>query len=348
MKRLETGLQKQRNGRVRDLFFLLGVFFLLSSCLGPRGLEVDFSDSRLVQGGLALLHIMTPGGDEPIRGTFKGGKTVLIRSGRHGAWAILAADLAAEPGTYYLTFRQGPKEISSSIRIVTGEFKTARIHLPRKMVEFDEKTLARIAVEKRRLSKVFASSAPTRLWKRPFVMPLRGRISGEFGERRVLNGRPRSPHSGLDIAAPLHTPVRAAGAGRVAFTGDFFFYGRFVVIDHGLGLFTLYAHLDRVLVKNGDTIERGRVIGLVGATGRATGPHLHFGVTIEGMGVSPEEFIPLSERLVRLMRGRGKKPPKAGRAGKAALAVPEALARGKAGPPISGSRNNAVLTRNIP
>ncbi len=271
-------------------------------------MEVDFSDGRLAQGGLALLHLSLPGKGGPIETAFKGGRAVLIRTGKESAWAIVAADLETEPGTYYITFRQGSDEISTSVRIVSGDFGTSRIRLPSKMVEFDDKTLARIGREKERLRAVFASSAPEKLWQRPFIMPLRGRISGEFGERRILNGSPRSPHGGLDIAAPAGTPVRAAAGGRVAFTGKFFFYGNFVVIDHGLGIFTLYAHLDSILVREGEPVRGGRTIGLVGSTGRATGPHLHFAVTIGGVRVSPGELIAVTERLGRLAAGKKTRP----------------------------------------
>ncbi len=288
----------------RNLFFLLLLPLLLSSCLGRRGLEVDFSDGRLAQGGLALLHLSVPRSDEPIAAAFKGGRAVVLRTEKGGAWAIVAADLETEPGRYYITFRQGRKEISTSVRIVSGEFGTSRIRLPRGMVEFDRKTLARIEREKKELTAVFAASAEKRLWRKPFIMPLMGRVSGEFGERRILNGKPRSPHGGLDIAAPAGTPVRAAAAGRVAFRGKFFFYGNFVVIDHGLGVFTLYAHLESILVKKGEHVKHGQTLGLVGSTGRATGPHLHFAVTMGGVKVSPGEFIALTERLGRLIAGK--------------------------------------------
>jgi murein DD-endopeptidase MepM/ murein hydrolase activator NlpD len=301
---MRSGNFKKNKVSVRNFFFLLLLLVLLSSCLGRRGLEVDFSDGRLAQGGLALLHLSVPRSDEPIATAFKGGRAVVLRTENGGAWAIVAADLETEPGRYYITFRQGRNEISTSVRIVSGEFSTSRIRLPKGMVEFDKKTLARIEREKKELSAVFATSAKKRLWRKPFIMPLKGRISGEFGERRILNGNPRSPHGGLDIAAPAGTPVRAAAAGRVAFTGKFFFYGNFVVIDHGLGVFTLYAHLDSILVKKGEPVTGGQTVGLVGSTGRATGPHLHFAVTIGGVRISPDEFIAVTARLMRLVSGK--------------------------------------------
>ncbi len=289
----------------RVLFVSL-VLILLNSCMAVKGLEVDFSDSRLAQGELALVHLKGPVSDEPVSGRFKGGKTMIIKTkkgGNGGAWAIVAADLESEPGTYYIIFTEGEKKISTSVRLVSGEFGTDRITLPSHMVEFDKKTLSRIKREKERLSALLAASSKQRLWSGPFILPLKGRISGAFGQRRILNGSPRSPHGGIDIAAPTGRPVAAAGGGRVAYVGNFFFYGNFVLVDHGLGLSTLYAHMSSTLVKKGQLVEAGQPLGLVGATGRATGPHLHFALRVGTARVSPLAFIALTERLTRLMRG---------------------------------------------
>jgi len=185
------------------------------------------------------------------------------------------------------------------------------------MVEFDKKTLARIKKEKKILETVQSASSKEKLWTSPFVMPLKGRISGTFGERRILNGSPRSPHGGLDIAAPAGTAIVSAGGGRVAYIGNFFFYGNFVVVDHGLGLTTLYAHMSSALVKKGQIVRAGQDLGLVGSTGRATGPHLHFALRIGETRVSPKGFVAVTKRLTQLMAletekdsSRTKKPEK--------------------------------------
>jgi murein DD-endopeptidase MepM/ murein hydrolase activator NlpD len=112
-----------------------------------------------------------------------------------------------------------------------------------------------------------------------------------FGARRIINGKPRSPHSGVDYAAERGTPVVASNGGRVALVADFFFPGRLVVVDHGLGLYTLYFHLDSVAVTDGETIDRGQRLGTVGATGRATGPHLHFGAQVGAARIDPAALL---------------------------------------------------------
>ena len=106
-----------------------------------------------------------------------------------------------------------------------------------------------------------------------------------------MNNNPRPPHSGMDIAAPMNTPVKAANGGKVVFTGNFYFNGKFVVIDHGVGVFTLYAHLNKIIAKTGEIVKKGETIGKVGSTGRSTGAHLHFGVKVGSVRVSPQSLF---------------------------------------------------------
>lgn len=129
-------------------------------------------------------------------------------------------------------------------------------------------------------------------WKNGFILPLKGRISGHFGNQRIFNDVPKNPHSGTDIAAPKGTKIAASGDGKVLLAGGNYFYsGNMVIIDHGQGLKTMYAHLDKALVNVGDIVKKGDVIGLVGATGRATGPHLHWGATVKNVRFRPHSLL---------------------------------------------------------
>jgi murein DD-endopeptidase MepM/ murein hydrolase activator NlpD len=162
------------------------------------------------------------------------------------------------------------------------------------MVELDPETERRALAEGDRLRALYRTITPERLWRGRFTRPVGGEEPGSgFGARRVINGLPRAPHSGVDYSAPAGTPVLTANAGRVALVAEFFFPGRLAIVDHGLGLYTLYFHLDSVSVWEGQAVERGDVIGTVGATGRATGPHLHFGAQIGEARVDPEVLLAL-------------------------------------------------------
>jgi murein DD-endopeptidase MepM/ murein hydrolase activator NlpD len=141
---------------------------------------------------------------------------------------------------------------------------------------------------------VYAQLTPQAYWSEPFAVPIPGVEGGRnFGHRRVFNGEPRAPHSGADLRAATGTEILAANAGRVALAKNLFYSGNAVFIDHGLGVYTTYLHLSEMLVAPGDQVARGQVIGLAGATGRVTGPHLHWGVRILDARVDPFSLLSL-------------------------------------------------------
>ena len=141
-------------------------------------------------------------------------------------------------------------------------------------------------------------------WQNGFILPVEGRISGHFGNQRIFNGTPKSPHSGTDIAAPEGTPVKASGDGKVILSGKNYFYtGNMVIIDHGQGLQTIYAHLKEAKVKEGDIVKQGDIIGLVGKTGRATGPHLHWGASLNNVRFRPHSLLDINNKKCHTING---------------------------------------------
>jgi murein DD-endopeptidase MepM/ murein hydrolase activator NlpD len=169
--------------------------------------------------------------------------------------------------------------------------------LPPGMVDLDPETERRAANEAVRLRALYDTVTPERLWRGRFTQPVASRKPGEgFGFRRIINGKPRMPHSGIDYSADRGTPVVASNRGRVALLGEFFFAGRLVALDHGLGLYTLYFHLDGVAVNEGEIVERGQTVGTVGTTGRSTGPHLHFAAQLGRARINPPDLYALPVR----------------------------------------------------
>lgn len=163
----------------------------------------------------------------------------------------------------------------------------------REMVNPNPEQLARIRGESSRQRQLYLQFSDTQLPNQGFIQPLQGRISSLFGHRRFFNGQARNPHSGLDIAAPTGTPIKAPAAAKVTLVDDLYYNGKTVFLDHGQGLVTMYCHLSDQLVTAGDAVEQGQIIGLVGATGRVTGPHLHWSVSLNGYRVDPQSMMTL-------------------------------------------------------
>jgi len=229
---------------------------------------------------------------------WQGRSVPFVRDGE-GWITLLGVDLDVGAGTYPATVRfryedgrvEGRDEI---IEVTSKEFPTTRLRVEPAYVELSPEDLARSNRESARLGGIFARISGEMLWSGPFEAPIPGAEGSNFGHRRVFNDQPRNPHSGADIAASEGTPIRSANRGRVVETGDYFFNGNTVVVDHGLGIYAIYLHLSRIDVEIGQMVEKGEVLGLVGATGRVTGPHLHWGFRVQNARVDPFSVIRIS------------------------------------------------------
>ncbi|MDF1535922.1 MAG: M23 family metallopeptidase [bacterium] len=174
---------------------------------------------------------------------------------------------------------------------VPGKREVQELALPAGMVDLSERRIRQVRSDNRSLGDSLATRTRERFWRDGFVIPVEGRISTRFGTGRVLNGKPRSSHSGVDVAAGKGAPILASNSGKVLLAYDFYLSGKTVVVDHGWGICTIYGHMDQIGVREGQRVERGQAIGTVGTTGRATGPHLHFGAFIRGVKVNPLKLI---------------------------------------------------------
>ncbi|MEK6538868.1 MAG: M23 family metallopeptidase [Nitrospirota bacterium] len=212
---------------------------------------------------------------------------------------MVGIDMDTKPDRYKVTLlienKEGKKTRKSyRIRVKPANFGTQELTLPPDKVTLDEETLKKVEIEKEKIGKLWDIFTEDHLWDGNFIPPVAGEMSGDFGLRRIINGEQKSPHTGVDVDATEGAPVQTSNNGRVVFTDDQFFSGKTLVIDHGLGLFTMYFHLSEILVTEGEIVKKGQLIAKVGKTGRATGPHLHWGVRLNGTRVNPASLLNLS------------------------------------------------------
>jgi murein DD-endopeptidase MepM/ murein hydrolase activator NlpD len=217
-------------------------------------------------------------------------------------FGFFGADLKLQPGSYPLVVGTASTGFRKQIdvTVLSKDHGVRQLTLPKEMVDLDAITLERVKREAGVMKEVLEAPPSAPQWEGPFVKPLSGEVVGTFGQASILNGMPRSPHSGVDLKAERGTPVAAINSGRVVLIGEHFFNGLFAVIDHGGTVQSMYFHLDKILVQRGERVEKGQVVGRVGATGRATGPHLHFGIRINGARIDPMQFIKVNEAMERL------------------------------------------------
>lgn len=211
--------------------------------------------------------------------------------------ALVGIDLSVAPGTYPVAIeaRSGTDTIHTTyaLKVQPRRFATRKLTVDEAFVNPPAALLTRITQEAAELRRLWKQSAAERLWTGPFLRPVPGAANSAFGTRSIFNGRPRDQHSGADFLSPAGTPIHAPGAGRVVLARDLYFTGNTVLIDHGLGLFSMLAHLSAIDVHAGATVSAGEVVGEVGATGRVTGPHLHWAVRVSDSRVDPLSVLTL-------------------------------------------------------
>lgn len=257
------------------------VLALLSTVL-PR--------TAAVPGGVVILPIEAPADARPVA-TLDGARAMVLRDGERWV-AVVGIPLDTRPGRRELVVGHGGTSAKLAFEVKEKKYDVQKLKVAPSQVDLSRKDLERVEAEKVKIRKAlhgYTDRLPPTL---QLVQPVPGERSSSYGLRRFFNDQARNPHTGMDIAAATGTPIQAAADATVADTGDYFFNGNTVILDHGSGLVTMYCHLSRIDVKPGDSVRAGAMIGAVGATGRVTGPHLHFGVTLNGTMVDPALFLP--------------------------------------------------------
>ena len=266
----------------------------------PQALQGADGQYSGKQGQVLLVRVPTGTDRTDVTGRFLG-RTVPFFPARgdraKGAVGLLGIDMQDKPGMHELMVEVhghgATRRLSYNVLVIKESYPVQHLTLPSEQVDLDDESLVRVKVEQEQVQAVLQGMSRERLWDSPFLEPVHGEVAGAFGRTRIINGQARSPHNGEDISAPPGTPVVAMNDGVARLTVDHFFSGKGVFLDHGLGLYSMYFHLAEVLVQDGTVVKRGQPIGKVGATGRATGPHLHLGVRLNGARVNPYALVNL-------------------------------------------------------
>ena len=243
-----------------------------------------------VPGGIAVIPLASSDGDRP-EVTYRGRRVMVVPD--NDRWnAVVGIGLSAKPGRHAVRVKRNGDTATVSFRVRDKEYESQYITLKNKrQVNPYKNDLKRIRGEQVRSREAFATWTEQDVTANRFLLPVNGVVTGTFGKRRFFNKQPRQPHSGLDLAAPTGTPIQSPAEGRVVEVGDYFFNGKVVFIDHGQGLITMFCHMDSIDVAVDDIVDAGQVVGKVGATGRVTGPHLHWTVSLNNARVNPTLFL---------------------------------------------------------
>jgi murein DD-endopeptidase MepM/ murein hydrolase activator NlpD len=244
-----------------------------------------------VPGGVVTFRLPGPLDEKPV--VRYGDRQVLVAREANGWIAVLGLGLSTEPGEYHVEVQQpGGNPRRLAFKVVDKKYAVQQLRVAPGQVNLSPEDEARVSAEREKVRAALDGFTPVAPVTLRFAPPVPGRRSSSFGLRRVFNGESRNPHSGMDIAAPTGTPIKVPLPGRVVDVGSYFFNGNNVIVDHGQGLMTMYCHLSKIRVELGQELKTGEVLGDVGATGRVTGPHLHWGVILNGASVDPALFLP--------------------------------------------------------
>jgi len=289
--------------RLPQIFVAFVIALLLAQAeaapVKVRHWTVLYQPQRIVNGSAMLVRVRTPQSVRTLAGTWLGHDLTFSFDPRQKFWfAIAGASIETKAGTYPLELHAEAAagetlDFEKKIPVLQQHYPQVTLTVPGKYTAPSPEEQREIEEDKKTKEEVFKTLTPEREWQGSFSAPVEAEISDVFGVARVFNRTTQSTHLGLDFRVPAGTPVAAVNRGTVILARPLFFEGNFIVIDHGQGLMTLYLHLSKFLVKEGDTVDKAQEIGISGGTGRATGPHLHLAVRWQGIYLNPETLLKL-------------------------------------------------------
>jgi len=271
---------------------LLTVLFgLITIPYVADAISVRIVPETLNPGDLFYLEVRDVAGND-VKARFLDREISLYRSSDSSFMALVPVSIKTPAGNYSIKIEEGNRQRVYPVRVISKIFRTIKLTLPEKTVTLSEADQKRVEREYLLQQKIWKAASPPK-WSGAFALPLHNGVSTEFGVRRIMNKKKTSIHRGMDFRGKKGTPVRAVNKGIVTLARELFYGGNTLVIDHGMGLYSVYMHLSRIDVKEGVLVEKGQVVGLVGMSGRATGPHLHLSVKLNGESVNPEALFRL-------------------------------------------------------
>jgi murein DD-endopeptidase MepM/ murein hydrolase activator NlpD len=283
---------------VAVVLFLTATAFAGGAAIADRW-TLHCQPTRLVNGSPVLLRVTVPKPLRTLTGKWLGHDIAFNSEASQKVWSALAgASLETKPGTYPIQLRGETSTgqiitYEQGIRVLHQRYPRVMLKVPGRYTAPNPEEQRQIARDKEVKARAFQTVSPDREWKGSFVAPVKAPISDVFGVQRVFNGSVQSTHQGLDFRVPDGTPVAAVNNGTVLLAGPLFFEGTCIVLDHGQGVLTIYMHLSKVEVKEGQPVKKGEQLGLSGASGRATGPHLHLAVRWQGVYLNPDVLLRL-------------------------------------------------------
>jgi hypothetical protein len=262
--------------------------FLLHSVVASA---INLPQQSAIPGGVVILPLDVKAEQKPE--VSYNGKKVMVVKDKQRWLAVVGIPLTAKIGQQSVRVKSNGASQSVFFTIKDKQYPTQHIEIKdKRKVSPNKLDMTRINAESKKINQALRHWMDKEEVPFNFIWPIEGRVSGLFGRRRVFNGQPRKPHSGMDLAAPTGTEIHAPADGVIRNTGEYFFNGNTVFIDHGQGLITMFCHMNKIAVQDGQIVKQGEVIGTVGMTGRVTGPHLHFGVSLNDARVEPRLFYP--------------------------------------------------------
>jgi len=269
----------------------LSLIIILAAYSAADALELEITPREVVPGDVLML-IAKDSGSAPARADFLGNTIDFHRLSQHHVIAMVPVDVDTAPGEYAVAVSIGTEKRAEHIIVRPHSFKTIELTLPEGKVSLSPENQKRATIEAVRLNKLWGRNTE-KIWAGSFTAPTDTETSTEFGVKRIMNKKKTSVHRGMDFRGKIGTPVKALNSGTAILNDDLFYGGNTLVIDHGMGLYSIYMHLSKINVSNGEKITKGQPIGLIGMSGRATGPHLHLSVKLLGVSVNPESLFKL-------------------------------------------------------